>query len=138
MRRDVVPGDCRGGAPRETDGCRGRRRRTVLALYLAPTLPLTGRTWSPAAAPFASLSLEEIAARAGLRTIHVVAWRDYTDPEAGGSELHAHRILSAWSSAGIDVVMTTSSVTGRPALHGPGRLPDHPAGRVATRSSPGR
>jgi glycosyltransferase involved in cell wall biosynthesis len=73
-----------------------------------------GRTWSPGAAPFASLSLEEIAARAGLRTIHVVAWRDYTDPEAGGSELHAHRILSAWSSAGIDVVMTTSSVTDAP------------------------
>jgi len=73
-------------------------------------VPPDGRTWSPAAAPFASLSLEEIAARAGLRTIHVVAWRDYTDPEAGGSELHAHRILSAWSRAGIDVVMTTSSV----------------------------
>jgi len=73
-----------------------------------------GRTWSPAAAPFASLSLEEIAARASLRTIHVVAWRDYTDPEAGGSELHAHRILSAWSRAGIDVVMTTSSVTDAP------------------------
>ena len=71
-----------------------------------------GRVWSPGALPFASLSLEEIAARAGLRNIHVVAWRDFDDPEAGGSELHAHRILSAWSRAGIDVAMTTSSVEG--------------------------
>jgi len=76
--------------------------------------PPDGRIWSPGAAPFASLSLEEIAARAGLRTIHVVAWRDYTDPEAGGSELHAHRILSAWSRAGINVAMTTSSVQDAP------------------------
>jgi len=74
------------------------------------------RTWSPEAARFASLSLEEIAARAGLRTIHVVAWRDYTDPEAGGSELHAHRILSAWSRAGIDIAMTTSSVQDAPSF----------------------
>lgn len=76
----------------------------------------TGRVWSPGAAKFASLSLEEIAAEAGLRTIQVVAWRDYTDPEAGGSELHAHRILSAWSRAGIEVVMTTSSVQDGPSF----------------------
>jgi glycosyltransferase involved in cell wall biosynthesis len=61
---------------------------------------------------FADLSLEEIAALGGLRSIDVVAWRDYDDPEAGGSELHAHRILSAWADAGIDLTMTTSSVTG--------------------------
>jgi len=75
-----------------------------------------GRVWSPGAAQFASLSLEEIAERARLRTIQVVAWRDYTDPEAGGSELHAHRILSAWSRAGIEVVMTTSSVQDGPSF----------------------
>ena len=65
---------------------------------------------SPTLAPFASLTLEEIADYAGLRSIDVVAWRDFDDPEAGGSELHAHRILSAWSHAGIKVNMTTSSV----------------------------
>jgi glycosyltransferase involved in cell wall biosynthesis len=65
---------------------------------------------------FATMSLDEIAATAGLRTVHVVAWRDFDDAEAGGSELHAHRILSAWSRAGIKVVMTTSSVAGAPPV----------------------
>lgn len=60
--------------------------------------------------PFAGLSLAEIADAAGLRRIDVVAWRDFDDPEAGGSELHAHRVLSAWAEAGLDVSVTTSSV----------------------------
>ncbi len=64
--------------------------------------------------PFTSMSLSEIADWAGLRHIEVVAWRDHDDPEAGGSELHAHRILSAWSSAGLSVDMITSSVVGAP------------------------
>ena len=49
---------------------------------------------------------------AGLRRIDVLAWRDFDDPEAGGSELHAHRVITAWSEAGLDVSMTTSSVPG--------------------------
>ena len=32
--------------------------------------------------------------RPGIRRIHFVAWRDLDDPEAGGSELHAHKIAS--------------------------------------------
>ena len=63
---------------------------------------------------FASLSLEEIARSAGLRHIDVVAWRDFDDAEAGGSELHAHRILSEWSAAGISINMTTSTAPGQP------------------------
>jgi glycosyltransferase involved in cell wall biosynthesis len=70
----------------------------------------------PELRPFASMSLDEIATTSGLRTIHVVAWRDFDDAEAGGSELHAHRILSAWAKAGIKVVMTTSSVEGEPPV----------------------
>ncbi len=69
---------------------------------------------SAALARFADLSIEEIAAVAGLRRIDVVAWRDFDDAEAGGSELHAHRILSAWAAAGLDVVMTTSTAPGAP------------------------
>jgi len=61
---------------------------------------------------FAGMPLGEIAERAGLRRIDVLAWRDFDDPEAGGSELHAHRVISAWSAAGLDVSMTTSSVPG--------------------------
>ena len=45
-------------------------------------------------------SLASIAAEAGLRRIHFVAWRDLDDPEAGGSELHAHKIASRWAAAG--------------------------------------
>jgi glycosyltransferase involved in cell wall biosynthesis len=69
---------------------------------------------SPELRQFASMSVSEIAHWGGLRHIEVVAWRDYTDPEAGGSELHAHRILSTWSNAGLRVNMTTSSVPEEP------------------------
>jgi len=61
---------------------------------------------------FAGMPLGEIAERSGLKRIDVLAWRDFDDPEAGGSELHAHRIIAAWSKAGLDVAMTTSSVPG--------------------------
>jgi glycosyltransferase involved in cell wall biosynthesis len=61
---------------------------------------------------FAGMPIGQIAERAGLRRIDIVAWRDFDDPEAGGSELHAHRVMSAWSEAGLDVSMTTSSVPG--------------------------
>lgn len=70
---------------------------------------------SPTSEPvlmFTGMPLGEIAERSGLRRIDVLAWRDFDDPEAGGSELHAHRIISAWSDAGLDVSMTTSSVPG--------------------------
>jgi len=79
-------------------------------------LPSNSAFRTPELLPFARMSLEEIADAAGLRTIHVVAWRDFDDAEAGGSELHAHRILSAWSRAGISVVMTTSAVAGAPRV----------------------
>ncbi len=67
-------------------------------------------TARPSTGMFDGLSVGEIAERAGLRRIDVVAWRDFDDPEAGGSELHAHRVMTAWSKAGLDVSMTTSSV----------------------------
>ena len=66
----------------------------------------------PGLEQFAHMSVGEIAERAGLKRIDVVAWRDFDDPEAGGSELHAHRVMTAWSAAGLDVSMTTSSVPG--------------------------
>jgi glycosyltransferase involved in cell wall biosynthesis len=64
----------------------------------------------PRVRAFADLDLAEIAERAGLSRIDVVAWRDFDDPEAGGSELHAHRVVSAWAAAGLDITMVTSSV----------------------------
>src|SRR5580700_10577273 len=59
--------------------------------------------------------LASIAAQAGLRRIHFVAWRDLDDPEAGGSELHAHKVASLWAAAGLDVTFRTSVVPGAPA-----------------------
>jgi glycosyltransferase involved in cell wall biosynthesis len=52
------------------------------------------------------------AGKFGLHRIHLLAWRDLDDPEAGGSELHAHRIASLWARAGLDVTMRTSSAAG--------------------------
>jgi glycosyltransferase involved in cell wall biosynthesis len=58
--------------------------------------------------------LAEIAAEARLRRIHLLAWRDLDDPEAGGSEVHAATVSSLWAEAGIDVVMRTSEAPGLP------------------------
>ena len=68
----------------------------------------------PALAAGDKAPLEAIAREAGLERIRVVAWRDLDDPEAGGSELHAHRIAALWASAGIDVTVRTSAVAGAP------------------------
>jgi glycosyltransferase involved in cell wall biosynthesis len=76
--------------------------------------------------------LASIAAEAGIRRIHFVAWRDLEDPEAGGSELHAHRIASLWAAAGLDVTFRTSAVPGAPrALTRDGYRVERRAGRYA-------
>ncbi|MCD9623003.1 glycosyltransferase family 4 protein [Rhabdothermincola salaria] len=55
-----------------------------------------------------------LAAEAGLERIHVLAWRDLVDIEAGGSELHAAKILAIWAEAGLDITMRTSYAQGHP------------------------
>lgn len=55
-----------------------------------------------------------LAAEVGISRVHVLAWRDLVDIEAGGSELHAARVLSAWAEAGLDVTMRTSYAQGHP------------------------
>ena len=60
------------------------------------------------------IGLGELAAQAGLQRIHILAWRDLDDPEAGGSELHAARIAERWAAAGIDVTMRSSFAEGHP------------------------
>ena len=74
--------------------------------------------WPPAAPPGGSggaAELKDIAAEAGLRRIHILAWRDLDDPEAGGSEIHAARVAERWAEAGLEVSMRTSFAAGRPA-----------------------
>jgi glycosyltransferase involved in cell wall biosynthesis len=66
------------------------------------------------AEPSSALELAAIAAVAGIRRVHFMSWRDLGDPEAGGSELHAHMIASHWAAAGIDVTFRTSAIAGAP------------------------
>jgi glycosyltransferase involved in cell wall biosynthesis len=56
--------------------------------------------------------LARIAAGAGIERVQFLAWRDLDDPEAGGSEFHAHRIASRWAAAGIEINVRTSAVPG--------------------------
>ncbi|MBU6233356.1 MAG: glycosyltransferase family 4 protein [Acidobacteria bacterium] len=58
--------------------------------------------------------LAQLVATSPLRRIHVVAWRDRDDAEAGGSELHADEVLSRWAAAGLDVTLRTSGIAGLP------------------------
>jgi hypothetical protein len=60
--------------------------------------------------------LGDVAVAAGLRRIHILMWRDLDDPEAGGSELHAHEIATRWASAGLDVTMRTSFAADHPSV----------------------
>ena len=76
--------------------------------------------------------LAGIASEAGLRRTHFVAWRDLDDPEAGGSELHAHKVASLWAKAGLDVTFRTSAVPDAPhALTRDGYRVLRQAGRYA-------
>lgn len=65
------------------------------------------------AVPVDSERLGVIVEHSGLRRVALLAWRDLDDPEAGGSELHAHEIAARWASAGCEVVLRTSAVAGR-------------------------
>jgi glycosyltransferase involved in cell wall biosynthesis len=51
----------------------------------------------------------------GVRRVHVLAWRDLDDPDAGGSEVHADHFMRRWVDAGLDVLHRTSAATGLPA-----------------------
>ena len=61
-----------------------------------------------------ALKIGDLAAESGLNRIHMLAWRDLADVEAGGSELHASMVASRWAHAGIEVTMRTSYAQGAP------------------------
>jgi glycosyltransferase involved in cell wall biosynthesis len=64
--------------------------------------------------PSTVADISDLADEAGISRVHVFAWRDLVDIEAGGSEVHAARVLSQWSEAGLDVTMCTSYAQGHP------------------------
>jgi glycosyltransferase involved in cell wall biosynthesis len=49
------------------------------------------------------------------RRVHVLAWRDLDDPDAGGSEVHADQFMRRWAAAGLDITHLTSAAVGQPA-----------------------
>jgi glycosyltransferase involved in cell wall biosynthesis len=66
-------------------------------------------------------ALEELAGlvervrAAGVHRVHVLAWRDLDDPDAGGSEVHADHFMRRWVDAGLEVLHRTSAASGLPA-----------------------
>lgn len=64
--------------------------------------------------PTSDAKIGDLAAAAGVRRVHVLAWRDLDDVEAGGSELHAHEVCREWAAAGLDVTCRTSYAQGQP------------------------
>lgn len=70
---------------------------------------------TPVATDTTIKAISDLAERAGLSHVHMLAWRDLDDPEAGGSEVHAHNIASIWAQSGLSVTMRTSAAQGQPA-----------------------
>jgi glycosyltransferase involved in cell wall biosynthesis len=60
--------------------------------------------------------LAALVASTGLRSVHLVSWRDLDDDEAGGSEVHASNVAKRWAAAGLDVQLRTSFAVGRPKV----------------------
>jgi glycosyltransferase involved in cell wall biosynthesis len=69
---------------------------------------------TPIASETTTKAIAELAAQSGLSHVHMLAWRDLDDDEAGGSEVHAHSIAAIWAQSGLQVTMRTSFATGRP------------------------
>ncbi len=71
---------------------------------------------TPVASEETRRKIADLAADSGIGTVHLLGWRDLDDPEAGGSEIHAHNIGSIWTQSGLSVTMRTSSSVGRPPV----------------------
>ncbi len=71
---------------------------------------MTSSTTLPAEPQIADLAADMM--RLGARRVHVLAWRDLDDPDAGGSELHAHEFMSRFAEAGLSVLHRTSAAQG--------------------------
>ncbi len=65
------------------------------------------------------LSIEQLAdemCAARCSRVHVLAWRDLDDVDAGGSEVHADNFMRRWAAAGLDITHRTSHAVGLPEI----------------------
>lgn len=58
--------------------------------------------------------LAELVTASSLRHVHMLAWRDLADVEAGGSEVHMDKVAARFAAAGLDVTVRTSYAKGQP------------------------
>ena len=110
-------------------------------------LAAPGPPAEPDAHRAADPSLQALVEASGLTRIHLLAWRDLADPEAGGSEVHADKVAQAWAGAGLDVTMRTAAAAGQRAygkrngysvVRKAGPLHGVPAHRAVRRDRPHR
>ena len=69
-------------------------------------------------APTAAAELDRYVAdllERDIRRVHVLAWRDLDDRDAGGSEVHADEFMRRWAERDLDVLHRTSAAVGLPA-----------------------
>ncbi len=66
------------------------------------------------ASDLTDVDLAGLVSASEIRRIHVLAWRDLDDPEAGGSELHLHEVTRRWAACGLEVCVRTSAVPDGP------------------------
>lgn len=79
-----------------------------------PDAATTGDLSAAETGDLSAAKIGDLAARSGIRRIHVLAWRDLDDVEAGGSEIHADAVCREWAAAGLDVTSRTSFAQGHP------------------------
>ena len=79
-----------------------------------PRVPEPPEFASSADAPPTVGKIGDLAAEAGIGRVHMLAWRDLADVEAGGSEIHASAVASLWAQAGVEVTIRTSYAQGSP------------------------
>jgi glycosyltransferase involved in cell wall biosynthesis len=68
---------------------------------------------TPPPSPEVTAKIGDLAADAGIQRVHVLAWRDLADVEAGGSEVFVDEVARHWAAAGLDVTVRTSFAAGQ-------------------------
>jgi glycosyltransferase involved in cell wall biosynthesis len=97
-------------ARRESSGSGARARCHAYRLCV---LPAEATPDTPPAGVELAWYVDDLKRR-GIRRVHVLAWRDLDDMDAGGSEVHADEFMSRWAAHGLHVLHRTSAAVGLP------------------------